>query len=209
MLFKGVAACFVMFDVRSNHGGVRCDRLNQWLSQHHRELPAGVPLIFTGIYSAYTNQSQVTGHHANFYFDEQVQVFSEAYFQQFRERYLKMACELAETRPVFVVRPTPIMPVEAPQVMGRARLLGQPVPQISSSLQSYREQHAFILELQDEATQRCGIRILDPLPLLCDEEQCPASRDGLPLYRDTSHLTERSSRALAPVFAEVFAASED
>ena len=201
--FRGVAACFVMFGAQSNQGGVRCERLSQWLKEHHHELPGGVPLILTGIYSAYTNQSQVSDKPTTFYFDEQVQQFNETYFNQFREHYLAMTCELARLRPVFVVRPTPIMPRNVPQVLGRARLLGQPAPRIASSRQSYQAQHAFILALQDEAAEQCGVRILDPLPLLCDADQCPGERDGVPLYRDTSHLTEHSSRTLAPLFVEV------
>lgn len=204
VMFRGVAACLVTFGARFHkEGGERCDQLNQWLQENHRSLPAGVPLVLAGVYSRYTNHSEASDQEAQFHFDEQLRVFSQAYFDVFRERYLATICELASERPVFLVRPTPVLSLDVPQVVGRALLLGRPVPDISLSLDSYRQQHALIFEWQDEAVERCGARVIDPLPLLCDAEKCPGVHDGLPLYRDSNHLSERSSRLLAPVFAEV------
>src|SRR5690606_1051528 len=78
VLFKGVAACLVTFDARSSQGAARCDQLNQWLKDNHREPPAGVPLVLAGIYSSYTSQGQASEREAAFYFDEQVRHFSDA-----------------------------------------------------------------------------------------------------------------------------------
>lgn len=203
VLFRGVAACFVAFGARSSVGNTRCDQLNQWLEENHRDLPAGAPMILAGIFSAYTNSGEASGKSANFYFVPEVRRFNEEYFTLFRERYVEMVCEVARERPVYLVRPTPIMPRDVPQAMGRAMLLHQQIPAISMSRERYRQQHAFVTGVQDEAVRRCGARVLDPLLLLCDERSCPGQRDGLPLYRDTSHLTERSSRLLAPLFAPV------
>lgn len=206
VLFRGMAACLITFDARFNQaGGERCDQMSQWLKENHRSLPAGVPLVLAGAYSRYTNSSEISNREVLFYFDEQLRTFSAEYFQTFRERYVAMVCELARERPVYQVRATPILNQDVPQIMGRALLLGQPVPELSLSLKRYREQHALMQAWQDEAAQRCGARIIDPLPLLCDDQECPGARDGLPLYRDSNHLSQRSSRMLAPVFAEVFA----
>lgn len=40
---------------------------------------------------------------------------------------------------------------------------------------------------------RCGAHILDPLPYLCDGQNCYGSRDGWPLYVDDDHLIEIGS----------------
>lgn len=206
VLFRGMAACLITFDARFNQaGGERCDQMSQWLKENHRSLPAGVPLVLAGAYSRYTNSSEISNREVLFYFDEQLRTFSAEYFQTFRERYVAMVCELARERPVYQVRATPILNQDVPQIMGRALLLGQPVPELSLSVKRYREQHVLMQAWQDEAAQRCGARIIDPLPLLCDDQECPGARDGLPLYRDSNHLSQRSSRMLAPVFAEVFA----
>jgi peptidoglycan/LPS O-acetylase OafA/YrhL len=205
VLFRGVAACLVTFDARFHReGGERCDQLNDWLKANHRSLPQGVPLVLSGVYSRYTNRSEVDENaEALYYFDEKVRNYSQAYFEQLHERYLSTICELTSARPVYLVRPTPIFADDVPQVMGRALLLGRDMPDLSYSMQSYRQEHALILQWQDEAAERCGARILDPLPLLCDGESCPGARDGLPLYRDSNHLTERASRMLAPLFRQV------
>lgn len=205
ILFKGVAACFVAFDVRSSRGNVRCDELNRWLERNHDTLPAGVPLIFSGIYSEYTNKSQISSDvEALFYFNASVRVFGEDYFRIFREKYLSMVCEVARERPVYLVRPTPTMPVDVPQTVGRAMLLNEPVGRVGVSLHDYGRRNSFMLSVQDEAVQRCGVGILDPLPFLCEGGYCSGIRNGRPLYRDTSHLTETASRSLSNMFSAIF-----
>src|SRR5690606_38414810 len=116
VMFKGVAACFVSFGARGGQGRERCDALNQWLEAEHQTLPEGVPVILAGIYSAYTNQSKRSDKAVLFHFDPAAKTYNEAFFQSFREHYVRMSCELARHRPVYLVRPTPIMRQEVPQV---------------------------------------------------------------------------------------------
>lgn len=49
---------------------------------------------------------------------------------------------------------------------------------------------------------------MDPLPYLCDENNCYGSRDGWPLYVDDDHLSEFGNRLLIPMFAQIFAEVE-
>ena len=49
-----------------------------------------------------------------------------------------------------------------------------------------------------------GGTLLDPWTELCDADGvCRTTRDGLPLYRNWSHISVAASRALAPAFEEV------
>jgi peptidoglycan/LPS O-acetylase OafA/YrhL len=43
------------------------------------------------------------------------------------------------------------------------------------------------------------VRLVDLTPQLCGGDRCPAVRDGVLLYRDTSHLTDTAARGLLPV----------
>ncbi|WP_454776538.1 SGNH hydrolase domain-containing protein [Janthinobacterium tructae] len=54
------------------------------------------------------------------------------------------------------------------------------------------------------ATQHCGVKILDPLPYLCHDGRCYASKDGRPLYFDDDHLSEYGNKLLIPLFQQVF-----
>ncbi len=70
----------------------------------------------------------------------------------------------------------------------------------------YHARHDVVRGVQREAAGRCGATLLDPAEWLCDVQRCHASRDGLPLYLDSDHLSERGNRVLVPMFARVFAA---
>ncbi|UUZ57309.1 hypothetical protein LP419_28435 [Massilia sp. H-1] len=133
------------------------------------------------------------------YFDQIYAAQTPAFFQQFRASMISTACAFARTRPVFLVRPTPEMERNVPRVMGMALLRGRH-ERISVSLAQYHERNRFVWEAQDAARAQCGVRILDPLPYLCDGQRCYGDHRGLPIYIDDNHLSRRGAALLQPMF---------
>lgn len=123
--------------------------------------------------------------------------------QELRDGAIETACRLAQDRPVYMVRPIPELRLHVPITMGRALIRGEP-RRVSISLEEYHERHAFAWETQDMAAERCGVKILDPLPYLCREGRCWGDVDGLPIYFDDDHLNERGGSLLIPMFRQVF-----
>ena len=58
---------------------------------------------------------------------------------------------------------------------------------------------------QDVAADHPGTVLHDPLPVLCVAEQCYATRDGVVLYQDQTHLSVDGSLLLVPGMREVLA----
>ncbi len=50
-----------------------------------------------------------------------------------------------------------------------------------------------------------GLRVWDPLPVLCPGETCHVLRDGRPLFFDGDHLSSFGNRLLAPAFSRFLA----
>ena len=78
---------------------------------------------------------------------------------------------------------------------------------ISISLAEYHSRHDFVRMVMQEAAERCGVFLLDPVPYLCDEQACHGQKDGMPLYVDDDHLSMRGSRLLVPLFMPIFKSS--
>jgi hypothetical protein len=126
-----------------------------------------------------------------------------AFVDEFSRHMVSALCELAQHRPVYVVRPIPEMDSNVPKTSSRALAMGMP-SDIRISLASYHLREDPIWAAQDKARAECGVKILDPLPYLCHDGFCDASKDGRPLYYDSDHLNEFGNKLLVPMFAEVF-----
>ena len=203
VLFRGGSGCPIAFGLRSGEDKAYCVVLNQQLEQEHAGLPAGVPIVMMGRTSEYLNGGQPGDVKPYFHFGTPYSRMDEAYLAEFRERYLATMCRLAEHRPLYLVRPTPEMGVDVPTRLGRAMLLGQE-RHFSLSLADYHKRQAFVWSMQDAAAERCGARILDPLPYLCADGYCPSAEGGRPIYRDGDHFSEFGNRRLVPMFRQVF-----
>lgn len=130
--------------------------------------------------------------------------FSESYQAEFRKAQIETACMLAQQHPVYLVRPIPEMGVHVPNTLVRNMQFRRNKDDIKITLEEYHERHAFVWQAQDMAAEQCGVKILDPLPYLCDEQYCYGSRDGRPLYYDDDHLSEYGNKFLVPMFEQVF-----
>jgi peptidoglycan/LPS O-acetylase OafA/YrhL len=154
-----------------------CAEYNKWLLKKLDEVPAHIPLIIMNRTSFYPLGA---------------------------EHLIDSVCTFGRKREVYLVSPIPEMGVNVPRAMARALMMGTQT-RVSISLDTYRARHSAVLAAQDEASRRCGVKILDPLPYLCKDGQCNGAKNGRPLYFDDNHLSEYGNKLLVPMFAEVFA----
>ncbi|WP_201529913.1 acyltransferase family protein [Psychrobacter frigidicola] len=113
-------------------------------------------------------------------------------------------CEFTQNNPVYLVRPTPEMKKNVPITMFKSSTLNGSSNPIKITRDEYNQRHNVAFKMQEEAVQRCGAKILDPTPYLCDSEYCYGDIDGIPLYFDDNHLSSYGSEVVSPIYDEVF-----
>jgi len=215
--FRGVSGCLFVSGARRIDGKSKgCERMREKIWQQLPELYPGKPIILVNRTTAYmrghtvaesTEGSERAEGKPIVYFSKKYHEPSSDFLDEFRDRYVSSVCALAKNHPVYLLRPIPEMPANVPKIMGRESLMGHSV-EVKLSRVEYEKRHAFTWSMQDEAVSRCGVKILNPLPYLCDEVFCYGGEGGVPLYVDDDHLSERGNRKLIPLFAQVFTGLE-
>lgn len=210
VLFIGTSGCPIIFGAQLDTPKQEiCQKILGRLQQRQASLLPGTPVIVINRASYYlfgglAGEADETPNKPKLYFTEPAASPSATLLEEYRQHYVATACELAAHHPLYLVRPTPEMGVRVPEAMGRAMLLKRE-RKVSMSQQTYQQRNAFVSQVQDLAGQQCGAHVLDPIPYLCDGQQCSASLDGRPLYYDDDHLSEFGNRLLVPMFKPIFA----
>lgn len=188
--------------------GYHCDQFQDWTAQKVASLPADVPLIIVNRSSYYVfdaNGKSADQAHPRIYFDREHGEPNAELQAQYANRLTENACSLAKHHTVYLVRPLPEMNTDVPKT-ARQMVLGRH-PDVSISLDDYHRRHALVWAAQDAAHEKCGVKILDPLPYLCSAGRCQGIKNGRPVYYDANHLSEYGNRFLVPMFAQAFNAS--
>ena len=73
---------------------------------------------------------------------------------------------------------------------------------VTIPVSEYHARHRFIWQAQDEAHEKCGVTILNPLPYFCDDKRCRGTKAGRPLYYDDDHLSEYGAAKLIPLWKQ-------
>lgn len=211
VLFWGKDSCPTLDNIEYTKGDNKqnCKQLNEWAFTQLDEYP-NAPLILVSRTSTYLmgpnepgRASEIEGITVHFgqSFESR---FDPAYVKEFQKAVTGTACRLAQKRPVFLVRPTPEFGESVSRTLLRNYYRGV-TEDIRLPLSEYHQRNHYVWEAQDAAAEQCGVKILDPLPYLCDEEYCYGSRNGRPLYFDDDHLSEYGNTFLLPMFKQVFA----
>lgn len=204
--------CPTLFGVRyvSPKSTSQCARFLDWAMGQLAELPEKTPLIIVNrstMYAAgYNEPWEEFANRPSVYFSKPYFAATPEFLREYEQHLTESACELAKDRPVYLVRPIPEMGVDVPKAMSRAFLVGKH-RDISMSLADYQQRHAVVLKAQDAARERCGVKILDPVPYLCSNGRCHGAKDGRPIYYDDDHLSEYGNRLLVPMFAMIFSST--
>jgi peptidoglycan/LPS O-acetylase OafA/YrhL len=184
----------------------RCTAFNDWVQHQIEAAPTGMPVVIAGRYAAAASgaNEDVTGTGVPVvYFSTVYPTTAPAFLSEFSAHIVSSACAAAQHRPVYLLRPIPEMGVHVPKTMSRRLALGRN-GEVSISIEQYMLRNGWIIAAQDKARALCGVKILDPLPVLCHDGRCYSTRAGRALYSDDNHLSEFGNKLLTPMFAEVF-----
>lgn len=199
-------SCPTVFGIELVNQQLRCREFNDFITKQLESLP-GVPIIVSNRLSAYIfgdhKPESPTHGVPSILIRETPAGESDSVASIFADRLLSTACQLAAEREVYWIQPIPEMPVDVPRWMARQALISGTVTNVSTPIDSVRERHAFANQVLETAVANCGIRLLDPLPLLCDDSRCSGSLGGVPLYYDEHHLSEIGNKRLTPIFESI------
>lgn len=189
--------------------GYDCNQFLARAMQQLLSLPTEISVVIVNRTSAYAFGRSDPWERESYtnvplvYFQHSYTFTSPPYLAEFAQQLTDTACQLAKNRVVYLVRPIPEMAIDVPKAMAGKTLLSVH-KSVSISLSEYHRRHAFVWSAQDAARDRCGVKILDPLPYLCWNGRCHGAKEGRPLYYDDDHLNEFGNKLLVPMFREVF-----
>ena len=187
--------------------GSDCNRFLKWSEQQVQGLPRDIPVVVVFRTTAYAiGMNELSDPRSGkplIYFAQPQDSATPQFLFAFKKQLVDSVCRLAAHRPVYLVRPIPEMGRDVPHATARALMFGSS-RRVSIPIKQYRERHAAVWEAQDEAHNKCGAKLLDPLPYLCWDGACQGVKDNRPLYFDDDHLSEYGNKLLKPMFSEVF-----
>jgi hypothetical protein len=104
---------------------------------------------------------------------------------------------------VWLVASVPEVGWDVPSVLARSQRFGR-VPPDPPTRAEYTARQEHVLAVLNELDTLPGVVVLRPDAVLCRDMRCAVTRDGLPLYFDSHHLTLRGGSLLEPLFAQIF-----
>lgn len=171
------------FQVSNNPRHANCQGANLQARQMIDRLESNVPVVIAN------------ATHYVYHFEK----------RDFIDTYVDSLCYYAEKRPVYVLRPLPVMSLNPPIYLSRNAIFGYNSAEVKAPLKDFLTFSQPIREAQDIASKKCGVQILDLTPYFCDGTNCYASENGRPLYRDKTHLSQYGAERLKPLFEQVVA----
>lgn len=186
----------------------KCNEFIAWAKTQLKVMPATVPVVLISRYAQAAlgqNEDRHMMEVPEVYFSKIYPSATPEFLTEFSNHITESACALASQRSVYMVRPIPEMGFDVPKTLSRRMAFGAR-DDLHISMAAYQKRNAWVWAAQDAARDKCGIKILDPLPYLCRDGRCYGSLKGRPLYSDDDHLSEFGNELLAPMFKEVFQA---
>lgn len=192
------SACPTIKGVFSTEKRDDCINSTNWILEEIKSIPNNVPAIIIN------SSHYIGGIKEQIWFENANQTQPIKFKQEFIQNMVDTACEIAESRNTFLVRPYPKMEESVPQTLSRALIFQNKNIDIKIPISDYYTRNQLVWEAQNIAHRKCGIQILNPLPYLCDKNFCYGTKDGRPLYYDDNHLSEYGNTLLTPMFKEIF-----
>jgi len=175
----------------------KCNNYNQRVRGSLND-QAGLPLVIVD-----RSNSKFFGSNEGYVSDDEMNsILTNKNFN--RQAVINNLCSFSNNREAYVLRPIPEIGVHVPNTLSRNILFGRGSGDIKIELKDYFQRSSYVWAMQDMAAEQCGVKILNPLPYLCDDQYCYGSINGHSLYFDDDHLSEYGGKLLMPMFDQIF-----
>lgn len=207
VVMASYTSCQTILGIRKTNPRLQCDEFNQFVIDQLQMLPDDVPLIIAArlsaaIFGSHLRHEKSYGIPTLYFGDVPHTTVTDDYLGEVRSNMIVFACSLSRNRPVYWLTPFPELPKDAPRWLARKVLLTGGA-ELSISRAEYEERNRFVKTLLAEAEAQCpNFRVIDVAPVFCDDARCYGSKDGMPLFYDEHHVSERGNRLLIPLFTE-------
>ena len=202
------ASCPFVLNAKNNKLDDTCYQEN-FNKMKYLKSTQNVPIIIIGRWSAYiygqSDPKRVTNNdnRALMYFGTNKHMGEQELLSSFSINLTKTLCELSENHKVYITQPIPEMGQDIPKTMSRLQLVGYKNIDLSLQSSKYYEKNVKIREIISNAAKQCGVKVIDPAEVLCQNSKCIAQLNNRPIYQDGDHLSEYGNKLLTPMFEEI------
>ncbi|WP_413514676.1 acyltransferase family protein [Serratia proteamaculans] len=122
----------------------------------------------------------------------------------YEKHFEKAVGYLSANRRVFILTPIPEFDYDVIFKMSRDAMIGRKTAiTIDKDEYNKRNKDAIAMLQKIVSTER-NVTLLDASKELCDDNHCYGEKGGLPLYRDSNHLSESGNKVLTPLFSQMW-----
>jgi peptidoglycan/LPS O-acetylase OafA/YrhL len=198
--------CATIFnaELRSKGKDNNCTEFHQQVLKKIEQSPTDTIIIVANRYSAtIKGPNEATNTQFGVIYNDQAlnKLEPQIVYQQ---ELSKSLCRLQSLRKTYAFKPIPEMGISVPEFLARRALLNIQEQDVMYPMRTYTERHQAAIKSLRKARETCDVRLIDPLPVLCDNLHCYGSKAGVPYYRDDDHLNEAGRKMLMPVLNKLF-----
>ncbi|MGB3725281.1 MAG: acyltransferase family protein [Glaciecola sp.] len=121
----------------------------------------------------------------------------------FEERLIALHQMLvANNVQLWLTLPVPEQKINIPHVLTKLSMQNKPMDAVGIAFSEYHERSEFVRS-RFEALASKGVKLINPIPYLCDETRCYGAKDDFSLYKDDDHLSIDAAQMIAPMLSEL------
>jgi hypothetical protein len=102
-----------------------------------------------------------------------------------------------------IVASVPEVSAVVPERLALLALRGRPDP-IGPTRGDFLTRQQFVQRNLEALARWPGVRVIEPASVLCTSGRCSVDSGGVPLYRDSDHLSRFGAEKLGGLFVPVF-----
>ena len=182
-----------------------CSRQIQRFLAEVQRFPSDTPVIVVNRLNAYlhgNNESQ-DGQPKTYVHTPYSSYSREIFQKEIIRGYEQAICQLSKSRPVYVLQPIPEMGKNVLNEELKYSMILHQGLEVKISKLNHLQRSQLSMNINSQLAQQCGVKLLNPLPYLCNDKQCFGSQNNVPYYFDDDHLNLRGARRLMPLFEPI------